>query len=190
VPYYNFFGEDHSEEMAEYLGEDYEPPEPDEATDDDGGEGEYRYEAAGAWFNPEGLGEQARFVYDALRAAGVTVFHVRYDGGCDEGFAHPDAVVIDGKSQPIATLVKRLADGGFLESAAASGMQVNSYYAKKGKAEQVVSLIDELAYELASNLLGHGYGTGEYTLYGALKADLQSGEITDDPDATPPEHMQ
>ena len=95
MPYYNFFGEDYSEEIAEYLGEEYEPPEADtDDAGDGGGDGEYRYEAAGAWFDPDGLGEQARFVYDALRAAGVTVFRVRYDGGCDEGFAYPDAVVI------------------------------------------------------------------------------------------------
>jgi len=45
----------------------------------------------------------------------------------------------------------------------------------------------ELAEELASKLLGDGYGTGELSLYGAFKVDLISGAIEDDQNAKMPE---
>lgn len=45
---------------------------------------------------------------------------------------------------------------------------------------------DELAHEVASQLLGSGYGTGELELYGAASVVFETGEINDDPQAERP----
>jgi hypothetical protein len=42
-----------------------------------------------------------------------------------------------------------------------------------------------LCDEWATMLLGSGYGTGEYSMYGAFTVDLEACTISDDPDADP-----
>ena len=39
----------------------------------------------------------------------------------------------------------------------------------------------------ATVLLGKGFGTGEYELYGAFTANLETGELVDDPTAVKPD---
>src|SRR3712207_1054060 len=56
--------------------------------------GGFEYQSTAARFAPEELGLPARWVYDSVIAWGATKFRVRYDGGYDEGFAHPDALVL------------------------------------------------------------------------------------------------
>jgi hypothetical protein len=46
-------------------------------------------------------------------------------------------------------------------------------------AQHITSALEEFADELASELLGRGFGTGEYTLRGRFRADLRSGRIVD-----------
>jgi hypothetical protein len=43
---------------------------------------------------------------------------------------------------------------------------------------------------LAVKLLGLGFGTGEYDMYGAFTADFRSGELIDDPNAVKPAEME
>jgi hypothetical protein len=45
--------------------------------------------------------------------------------------------------------------------------------------ERTGHALEQFADELASELLGRGYGTGEYTLRGRFRADLRSGRIVD-----------
>jgi hypothetical protein len=53
--------------------------------------------------------------------------------------------------------------------------------------EKLVALaLDDLGDEMASSLLGRGYGTGEYSMYGVLTADLTTGTLTDEPSAQRP----
>jgi hypothetical protein len=68
----------------------------------------------------------------------------------------------------------------------------NSRFVQAGKLadrDVVRYAVEGLADELASRLPGRGYGTGEYTMYGAFIANLQTLEITDDENATPPHGM-
>jgi hypothetical protein len=63
-------------------------------------------------------------------------------------------------------------------------------YARATPAQAAQYALDELATELANRLLGEGFGTGECELYGAFTADLQTGELVDDPDARKSEHSE
>jgi len=46
-------------------------------------------------------------------------------------------------------------------------------------------ILFDLCNEWASMLLGEGFGTGEYSMYGAFTVDLETCAITDDRDADP-----
>ena len=156
--------------------------------------GAFEYRPAEAAFDPGTLGPVARVVLDALRAAGATRFRVRYDGGHDEGFSHPDAVQFgrDGAPRAAEEVQKQIASPALIAAVrAAAGADsvwgnATEMYAKASDVEAAGHALYELAYELASLLLGEGFGTGEYELYGAFTADLITGEITDDPDAAKP----
>jgi hypothetical protein len=50
--------------------------------------------------------------------------------------------------------------------------------------------MDELATELASKLLGEGFGTAVSEIYGAFTADLCTGQLIDDPDVPSPPEME
>jgi hypothetical protein len=149
--------------------------------------GEFEYEASTATFDFKKLGKASRVIYEAMRAAGATAFRVRYDGGYDEGFAHPDAVTFGGGDvRPAARVIEELTGPDLVERLKRSADPDRA--APPGKA--VTYAFDEFAHELASKLLGAGYGTGEYELYGAFTADLTSGEITDDPEAKRPPDVE
>ena len=143
---------------------------------------EFEYEKAEATFTSKKLERVAKFVHQTLLDMGATEFRVRYDGGYDEGFAYPEYVVIGKEKRPVAKLVadfKKL-----IPQIRAESKKGRSDYLKDIVDKQVSEYaIDQLAHELASLLLGEGYGTGEYELYGAFTADLKSGKITDDPKA-------
>jgi hypothetical protein len=161
--------------------------------------GAFEYESAEATFKLKRLGLAARWAYDALVGAGVMRFRVRYDGGYDEGFAQPDAMVFgDGREQPVDEAARELATPERLTAlrAAAAGAprphgwgDAGEVYATAGP-KAVEYALYELAHELASRLLGDGFGTGEYQLYGAFTADLTTGEIVDHEDAAKPQDME
>ena len=108
---------------------------------------------------------------------------MRYDGGYDEGFAHPD-VLLFGKKRRIAAdvlreltsskLVARIREAAGRESRWGNATQL---YAGAAPAQAATYALDELAGELAAKLLGDGFGTGEYELYGAFTADLKTGDL-------------
>jgi hypothetical protein len=158
---------------------------------------QFEYESAAARFEPEKLGAIARLTLDALRGIGVTRFRVRYDGGYDEGFAHADSVYFGPDPRHLHVAVDRLATPEFVERFRTTCAQEKGgtftyirEMLKDAPARKIAEhALDELAHELASTLLGDGYGTGEYQLYGELVADFSSGEISDDPSATKPTGM-
>jgi hypothetical protein len=160
--------------------------------------GEFEYESASAAFDRRKLGAAAGAMLDALVAAGATEFRVRYDGGYDEGFSHADSVHFGARIVPADRALGDLASPALsarVRAAVAAapkqrwGDQVGAY-AELSDADVARNALDELAYELASKLLGDGFGTGEYQLYGVMTADLTSGQITDDPEAQRPASME
>lgn len=126
----------------------------------------------------------ARFV-PALRELGVARVYCRYDGGNDEGFAWIDRFALaGGQSQGLDEIASSLAALGHAAALAAESRN-NSYVQEDPER----ALREELTYGLgglwASRLLGEGFGTGEYVMYGAFTVDLDACTITDDPNAEP-----
>lgn len=186
------------DEMVEELGEDVV-----------GGErpsGEFEYETATATFKRADLESVSQIIFDALVSAGATKFRVTYDGGYDEGFSHSDTLFFGsgksddadpGEARGPTSVGKALgAHKSLVDSirtaAGKSSMWGNAaeFYAKMNDAEVCTHAMDELAQELATKLLGEGFGTGEYQLYGALTADLRTGEIVDHEGVAKPGNME
>ncbi|MDB5325047.1 MAG: hypothetical protein JWM57_616 [Phycisphaerales bacterium] len=153
-----------------------------------------QYGAKRLSFDPKALTGVAAAAMATVLATGFMQFRVNYDGGHDEGFAHGDAFIgKDGKIESAKAVAARLGskDSAALR-AAVTGPQAShwddaaSYYAKLSDTDVVSMAFDELADALASALLGDGYGTGEYSMYGAFIADLITGQMIDDPRAEQP----
>jgi hypothetical protein len=120
-----------------------------------------------------------------LRKAGVRRLYCRYDGGHDEGFSRLGcAEMTDGEPLDADAFRQRLFDAGLLDRIYAAGMMRPS--AHFSDRQQLASFLDgSLISEWASMLLGDGYGTGEYSMYGAFTVDLEACTITDDRNADP-----
>jgi hypothetical protein len=146
---------------------------------------EFKYEEAKATFRPKKLEKVSQVTLDALLGMEATHLRVRYDGGYDEGFAYTDHVQIGKTKRKSDDVIKSLVKagcGGKIRKVERKLLQ--DYYGKKlSDAMAAEHGLDTLAHELASLLLGEGYGTGEYELYGAFTVDLMSGKIVDDPKA-------
>jgi hypothetical protein len=157
--------------------------------------GKFEYERASGSFETAALGPVARLMVGTLVVAGGTELRVRYDGGYDEGFAHPDAVLVGTEWRPAAELLAELATPELItrirEAASRDSMWGNAsvLYAEAEPAQAATYALDELVTELATRLLGQGFGTGEYELYGAFTANLLTGQLVDDPHAEKPEQI-
>jgi hypothetical protein len=127
----------------------------------------------------------------ALREIGVRCLYVRYDGGNDEGFAWLDHVELRsgerlahdeaGARLDGTELRARLIDADLWSAQRDVNLQ---HYAPRHRSLGRIAL-DEIAIEFASRLLGRGYGTGPFWLYGAFTADLDACTIADDRNAEP-----
>jgi hypothetical protein len=186
MPFYRY-----NEEYDDILDE-LEPEKPRPERGPDG----FMYFPASEACSVEKLGSVARLMLDHVKAAGATAFRVRYDGGCDEGFAHPEAFHFGDTARTANEVLAGLVSAELVEeirNAAAQGsMWYNAVqmYTEESPSGAVTSALDELTMELASCLLGEGFGTGEGELYGAFTADLHSGEIVDDRNAVKPAEME
>lgn len=127
----------------------------------------------------------AAFV-EELRAAGVVSVYCRMDGGNDEGFAWLDsAQTADGRSLDPAQLAALLLERGAAERLP-SPLQAGFGDGSESPGDQLVRQFDwDLADAWAIRLHGDGYGTGEYSMFGAFTVDLVGETITDDPEAAP-----
>jgi hypothetical protein len=150
--------------------------------------GEFEYQAAKTSFKPAKLGKIAKLVHQALLEMGATAFRVRYDGGFDEGFAYSDHLMFGKEKRPVESVAKELASSAL--AAKVRALAAKRYYKDAVGAKLIKEALDELAHEMACQLLGESYGTGEYQLYGAFTADLKTGKITDDPKAGKPRKMR
>ena len=159
------------------------------------GEFEY-YEGDPARFVPDDLGSVSQVVLQALIAAGATGLRVRYDGGNDEGFADPEALLFGTDSRPADDVLVELATAELvarIRGATGSSSfwgDTAGMYAKASPAGAVGHALVELSTELATRLLGESFGTGAYELYGAFTADFKTGSLMDDPNAAKPEHRE
>lgn len=145
---------------------------------------EFQYEEAGANFDPADLPPAERFTLKALLTMGATDLRVKYDGGHDEGFSHPQFVMFGDSlwtAEDVSTELAKSPLVGQLREAPRERGQ--SYYKDQTNEQVARSALDALADVIASVLLGEGFGTGEYELYGAFTANLSTGEIADDPHA-------
>ena len=168
----------------------YEPPDDSEEDDSDEllaqAEIPFVYEEAPGTtkFNFAKLDDISQTTLKALIEIKGTIFRIRYDGGMDEGFAYPEHVVVDGKPVPMDRIVDQL-----IISVPALLIKLRARYKGEKPADEIIlgDRLDELADQLASVLLMDGYGTGEYSMYGAFTANLITGEMVDDPKAAKPD---
>ncbi len=153
-------------------------------------------------FDPARLTQVAAAIHAALVARGVTRFRLTYDGGHDEGFAHADAVWFgDGDRRSAGDVADEWAGDTALsavldtaarhrhaEMAARYTWMANQAYSPgEDTPRQIVhAALDELAQAVAGSLLGDGFGTGEYSIYGACVDDLHTNAVIDEPSASPP----
>jgi hypothetical protein len=145
------------------------------------GERKYEYQLANGLFTPEELDPDSRQVFDVLRELGVTTVYCSYNGGNDEGFAQLSGVKLEGSIVEFDDLKQQLT-GGLLGSKTSEYLRrYYSYSAKEPSQEQRVDFfLDLFADSLANRLLGQGYGTGEYSMKGSFRANLETGEIIDE----------
>ncbi len=120
-----------------------------------------------------------------LQNAGVRRAYCRYDGGHDEGFAWPARFDMqDGGRLSPRELAEQLRGAGLLHRLYAADV-VDRPMGASPDQETDVAVLGWLCDEWASLLLGTGYGTGEYSMYGAFTVDLDACTITDDRNADP-----
>jgi len=179
MPFYHFYGE---------FGDE----------DDDGIEsaptGGFEYEDGSAQFKADKLDGVPALTLKLLLSIGVAEMRVCYDGGSDEGFAHADDMWIDGNRKFLDDIIDALNTPASVDAiqAAATAPKASywhnapEHYRKDEPRQAISDALDELAHEVASQLLGSGYGTGEYELYGAVIVVFETGEMMDDPQAQRP----
>jgi hypothetical protein len=176
------------QEMMEFLDPDELPAGMAEKPPS----GEFEYQSGSAQFEAAQLGPVSRVLLEALKTAGVTALGVRYDGGYDEGFAYPETLHYGESTRPAAEVLPGLASPDLIQRIRAAASEdsiwgnATQMYAQASDPQAMTYALDELGTELATRLLGDGFGTGEYELYGAFTADLTTGAIVDDPNAVKP----
>jgi len=125
----------------------------------------------------------AAIMLPALREIGGRRVYCRYDGGNDEGFAWLDSIETgDGKRIGADEIVQRLFDIQVKDKLYAAELMRNDVH--MSDQEQLYETIRYgMPTDWATMLLGRGYGTGEFWMYGAFTVDLVACTITDDPRA-------
>ncbi|HWB46787.1 MAG TPA: hypothetical protein VG900_15220 [Hyphomicrobiaceae bacterium] len=120
----------------------------------------------------------------ALRSVGVRRAYCRYDGGNDEGFAWLDHMELtSGEPLSAQEVADRLAQTHVLERLREAKLMPGS---QGDDARDLLAIArDAFAIETSVMLLGQGYGTGPYWLYGAFTVDLDACTIVDDRQAKP-----
>jgi hypothetical protein len=169
------FDEGAFDDLPEEFGDSGGPPT-----------GAFKYEGASAQFVARALKPESQSVLEALKSMGAHELEVTYDGGHDEGFAYPEWVYVGDKALAVEEIAASPAFKPLVSDMRKKvEQQTTNWYRGQSDAVLARSLLDQLADELAALLLGEGYGTGEYELYGSFRAHLKSGEIIDNPNAKP-----
>jgi hypothetical protein len=157
---------------------------------DDEGEaipaGEY-YEAAEKEVSFAGAEDWVAGIHQSLIELGYVAVIVRYDGGHDEGFAYfHRAEHSDGRARDAHFVAQQL-----LSLPVARHTVPREYpkgvrrigdtilFQMPNPSQAMGILMDGFADHAASQLLGDGYGTGEYTLRGWFRLDLKNSRAVD-----------
>jgi hypothetical protein len=133
-------------------------------------------------------------VAQALREIGARRVYGRYDGGNDEGFAWLDHVELRsgerlaageaGARLDATGLRARLIDADLWSAQRDSNLRRHAEeFGGAMPASLGEAALNEIAEACASRLLGRGYGTGPFWLYGAFTVDLDACTIVDDRNA-------
>ena len=200
MPYYkqedyaDFVNDMDADELQEMLDAGHVPP-PGETLP-------VEYVDAAAAFQPSDLMPENVVLLEAFRTAGFSVLHCRYDGGNDEGFAYVDAAGRpDGAIVPKAAMIEQLAATGVAdrlplpdystpdwvkelpeEDRARQEEQIAEARERtlaEPPTKRIADILWDLASELATPLLGEGFGTGEYVMRGLFTVDLTTGAVVD-----------
>lgn len=123
----------------------------------------------------------------ALRAMGGRNVHCVYDGGNDEGFAWFGSLELAEGRLTLKEVVSRLAASDVTSELIAAELLRENPQAPLKDTEQLESIVNySLPEEWACLLLGFGFGTGPFSMYGAFTVDLHECTITDDRGADVP----
>ena len=124
-------------------------------------------------------------VIPAFREAGVVRVYFRYDGGSDEGFAWVDRFELrDGQRLSFEAMSPKLLAAKLVEKLEAAA--VFKHWQDAPAVAKLSGVFDGwLDVIWADMLLGSGFGTGEFSMYGAFTVDLDACTIADDPTAEP-----
>ena len=129
----------------------------------------------------------------ALRDLGGTHVRAVYDGGDDEGFVWFRELRTTNGTLSLDQTLEALAAAGIAETLRRAGLFGDGGRITRlgGYRSDHDRLHDTLKYELVDGwavaLLGRGFGTGDFEMYGAFTVDLHTRTITDDPQATVPQ---
>jgi hypothetical protein len=173
---------------------------------------EYANPWEGGSLNIESLPAELRELCAAARSLGYTHFVVAYDGGSDEGFSYPSEFLKGDEHVELAkacpelnrvfpTLAMASADDaprapqslgarlrGIFVPAPAPAARPSPSTAPTKPMARASARCEELAECVSVAIMGEGYGTGPYEMYGRAILDLQTGVIRDDPSAPKPSH--
>ena len=124
-----------------------------------------------------------------IRKAGGSVRCVLTAGGAQ--FITPMTLAALSEQQVFTNLfdLKDEAEMGHIQLSREADLVVVAPATADLLAKMAAGIADDLATTFASRLLGEGFGTGEYELYGAFVIDLETGDMVDDPDAQKPLNM-
>jgi len=124
-------------------------------------------------------------VIPALQQIGGRRIYCRYDGGNDEGFAWFDSLELqDGRRIDPDAVAQRLHEAKVDARLLAAGVEPTSSRSSDNPVAQALKeFVELLCEDWATLLLGRGFGTGEYSMFGAFTVDLATRTITDDPGA-------
>ncbi|MCA9173376.1 MAG: hypothetical protein KDB14_02690 [Planctomycetales bacterium] len=122
----------------------------------------------------------------ALRSVGGTHVYCAYDGGNDEGFAYFQHLQVGNEQWKASLTAEALANTNIVKR----WQSVPTFAPREGVAPQahLAELLESVAEVWATMLLGSGFGTGPFQMYGAFTVNLQDCTITDDRDAHPLPH--
>ena len=123
----------------------------------------------------------------ALTAFGGLYAICDYDGGNDEGFAWFRSLRTANTELNRTQLVSLLISSGVLTALRSAEFIHESPEYPRTEHQHLEDVLNAQAEEWGVLLLGWGFGTGPYQMFGSFTVNLVKHTIIDDPNATPPE---
>ncbi len=125
----------------------------------------------------------------ALRQMGGRRVHCVYDGGNDEGFSWFGSLETAERKLSLDEVCLRLVGAGLIDKLQEADWLHQSTDHPRDESEVLRDAVEySLPEEWAALLLGEGFGTGPFSMYGAFTVDLETLTIQDDRHASVPEN--